>query len=250
MKTYAVALSACFALFTSTALAQHVDIRPYVESGQIRTAGFVDATSTVLPDMRVFGSDFGEDPGNPYFTQDPGFNAAAGSGLPAGSQLLFNIVGAAGLGLSANLSYWDGTGAVSFSPTPADETLMLAFGSQSRVVDDSTSFVSGFSLQTVTATGSTHRHLNATLNGVGGDPTAGIYLLPLELQSSDASLEKSLPFFVVYNNGLDEEIHDLAIDWVQENLVNVPEPSSFLLLATVTSGAGLMMRHRQLARKA
>ena len=210
---------------------------------------FVDATSTLLPYMRVFGYDFGEDPGDPFFTQDPGFNAASGSGLPAGSQLLFNIVGAAGLGLPANLSFWDGTGAVSFSQTPADETLTLAFGSQNRIVDDSTSFVSGFSLQTVTATGSIHRHLNATLNGVGGDPTSGIYLLPLELQSSDASLVKSLPFFVVYNNGLDEAVHDLAIDWVKDNLVAVPEPSSFLLLATVASGAGLMTRRRQLARK-
>ena len=194
-----------------------------MENGQIQTAGFVDSTSTVLPNLRVFGYDFGEDPGQPYFAQDPGFNASADSGLPSGSQLLFNIVGAGGLGLPANLSYWNGVGDVAFAVTPADESLTLNFGSQNRVADDSTAFVAGFSLQTVGASGTIHRHLNAFLNGVSGNPTAGIYLLSLELESSDPSIVKSLPFFVLYNNGLSEDAHDLAIEWVERNVV-VPEP--------------------------
>ncbi len=245
MKTFPISI---FVLFiTTTAFAQHADIRPYVENGRILTAGFVDSTSTVLPDMRVFGYDFGEDPSDPFFTQDPGFNAAAGSGLPAGSQLLFNIVGAGSLGLPANLSYWDGTGDVSFSQTPAGETLELSFGMQTRIADASTNFVTGFNLQTVTSSGSIHRHLNAFLNGGGSDPTEGIYLLSLELESSASNIAKSLPFFVVYNNGLSENLHDVAMDWVQDNLV-VPEASSFLL-ATIASGAGLTMRRRPFARK-
>ncbi len=231
-------------LVTTTAtFAQHADIRPYVENGRILTAGFVDATSTEFPDMRVFGYDFGEDPSDPFFTQDPGFNAAAGSGLPSGSQLLFNIVGAGSLGLPANLSYWDGTGDVSFSQTLAGETLELSFGIQSRIADDSTSFVAGFNLQTVTANGSIHRHLNAFLNGGGGDPTEGIYLLPLELASSDPTIAKSLPFFVVYNNGLSEALHDVAMDWVQDNLV-VPEASTLSLAIVGCAASVLRMRRR------
>lgn len=228
MKILVLALSACLSFVSVTALAQHADIRPYVDGGQIQTAGFDDATSSVLPAMRVFGYDFGEDPAQPFFTQDPGFNAAAGSGLSAGSQLLFNILGASSLGLPANLSYWNGTGNVQFGAAPANETLTLNFGSQSRVADSSSAFVSGFSLQTVTASGAIHRHLNAFLNGAGGDPTAGIYLVPLELQSSDPTVQKSLPFYVVYNNGMSEDVHDRAIDWVQDNLV-VPEPISLAL---------------------
>lgn len=243
MKTCTAAWAALLSLVAATALAQHADIRPYVQNGRIVTAGYVDATSSEFPDMRVFAYDFGEDQDQPYFTQDPGFNAAAGSGLPAGSQLLFNIVGAGSLGLPANLSFWDGVGEVEFVATPADETLTLNFGSQDRIADDSIDFVAGFNLQTVTASGAIHRHLNAFLNGGSGDPTAGIFLLPLELQSSDASIQKSLPFFVVYNNGLTEEAHDLAVDWVQTNLV-IPEASS-LMLVTIAGGATLMARRRR-----
>jgi hypothetical protein len=230
MKSYALLMFAVFAL-TSKAFAQHADVRPYVEENQIRTAGFVDSTSTLLPNLRVYGYDFGEDPGQPYFAQDPGFNAGAGSGLPSESQLLFNVVGAESLGLPANLSYWNGVGAVAFVATPADETLTLNFGSQNRTADDSTGLVAGFSLQTVGASGTIHRHLNAFLNGAGGIPSAGIYLLSLELESTDPTIAKSLPFFLLYNNALSEDAHDLAIEWVERNLV-VPEASLSLLSIT------------------
>jgi hypothetical protein len=231
MKSYALVMTFLFGLvLPAAALAQHADVRPFVEGNRIHTAGYVDESSTVLPGMRVFGYDFGEDPDQPYFTQDPGFNASAGSGLPAGSQLLFNITGAASLGLPANLSYWDGAGGVAFNATPSGESLTLNFGIQNRVVDDSTAFVSGFSLQTVGATGTIHRHLSAFLNGGSGDPKAGIYLLSLELQSSDSSIATSQPFFLVYNNGLSEQTHDAAIAWVERNLL-VPEPGTLLLVS-------------------
>jgi hypothetical protein len=242
MKTHALVLATLFSYVASTAVAQHADIRPYVQNDQIVMAGFEDATSTELPGLRVFGYDFGEDPAQPFFAQDPGFNASAGSGLPPGSQLLFNIVGAGSMGLPANLSYWDGLGDVEFGLTPSDETLTLSIGSQSRVADDSTSGVAGFSIQTVTASGSVHRHLSSILNEGTGNPTAGIFLLPLELASSDLTVEKSLPFFVVYNNGLSEGTHDQAIDWVQQSLV-VPEASP-LVLASIACATAALVRRR------
>jgi hypothetical protein len=240
----------CFAIIlliiASTTNAQHADVRPHVVGGQIQTAGFEDSSSTELLGLRVFGYDFGEDPAEPFFTQDPGFNAAAGSGLPGGSQLLFNIVSASGLGLPANLSYWDGNSGVMFETAPAGESLTLNFGSQNRVVDAGMGFVAGFSLQTVAASGAVHRHRNAFLAGTGGDPSAGIYLLPLELESSDATIQKSLPFFLLYNNGLDEEAHDAAIEWVQQNLV-VPEATSLLLASIASIAGGLQWRRRRRA---
>jgi hypothetical protein len=228
----------CPFVVPSNARAEHADVRPRVENGRIVTSGYIDATSTELPDVRVFGYDFGEDPDQPFFTPDPGFNAAAGSGLPSGSQLLFNIVSADDLGLPANLSYWNGSGDVDFV-VPTDETLTLNFGAQSRIADNSTNFVAGFNLQTVPDSGAVHRHLNAFLNGGGDDPAPGIYLVSLELQSSDANVQTSLPFFVVYNNGLSEDAHDLAITWVEENLVPIPEPSTFVL-ATIAIAAGIL----------
>lgn len=49
MKTYAMALSALLGLISSTALAQHADIRPYVENGQIQTAGFCRRNEHLTP---------------------------------------------------------------------------------------------------------------------------------------------------------------------------------------------------------
>ena len=232
-----------FLTLATTTFAQHADVRPYVENGRILTAGFVDSTSTVLPNLRVFGYDFGEDPGQPYFAQDPGFNASADSGLSSGSQLLFNIVGAGSLGLPANLTYWNGVGDVAFTATPTDESLTLNFGSQNRVAHNSTGHVAGFSLQTVGASGTIHRHLNAFLNGAGGNPSAGIYLLSLELESTDPTIEKSLPFFLLYNNALSEDDHDLAIEWVERNLV-VPEPVCLLPVGIACCAATLWLRRR------
>jgi hypothetical protein len=237
MKTFAWAFIGLLATFSATASAQHADIRPYVYNDRIHTAAFVDATSVELPNVRVFGYEFGEDADEPYFAQDPGFNAASGSGLPVGSQLLLNIVGADSLGLPANLSFWDGAGAVNFAPPPADESLTLNFGSQSCVADSSSGFVAGFNLQTVAASGAVHRHLNAFLNGGASEPPLGVYLLSLELASSADEIEESLPFYIVYNNGLSEDAHDMALGWVQDNLV-VPEPSSTLLITVATLAIG------------
>lgn len=244
MKFRLLAAFVCITCFAASAVAQHADIRPYVQDNQLHTAGFVDATSSILPNSRVFGYDFREDPLDPFFIQDPGFNASATSGIPGGSQLLFNIVGAASLGLPSNLSYWDGTGQVVFGAVPNGETLTLKFGSQSRLADNSTATVAGFSIQTATASGSIHRHLESILSAASGDPAAGIYLLALDLLSSDTAIQKSDPFFIAYNNGLDEEVHDAAIDWVQENLV-VPEPSTIVLMVGLTLLAnGFGMRKR------
>ena len=241
MKTCSLAI--VLSLLAATACAQHSDIRPYLSGGQIQTSGYVDSTSTNLPGMRVFGYDFGEDPSQPYFAQDPGFNAGTTSGLPGGSQLLFNIAGAGSLGLPANLSYWNGAGEVAFAGVPSGETLTLNFGSQSRIADNSTSSVTGFSLQTVLASGAVHRHLNAFLNGSGGDPAAGVYLLALELESSDVAITKSLPFFVVYNNGLSEDAHDQAIGWVHDTFV-VPE-ASVMSLVLIGGAVGTLRTGRR-----
>lgn len=232
----------------TVALAQHADIRPFVENGQLKTSGFIDSTSTTIPGLRVFGYDFGEFLDDPYFTQDPGFNAAAGSGMPAGSLLSFIVPDAGSFGLPSNLSYWNGTGTLDLNSwvSPGDAELRLSFGSSNLVVGDATGLQAGFNIQTVSADGSIHRHLNAFLNVGNPDPAEGIYLLAMELHSSDAGIHNSLPFFLVYNNGLSEEVHDKAIDWVQSQLV--PEPTG-IVLASFGALMGLGVWRRCVAAK-
>lgn len=236
----------------AAANAQHADVSPRVSGGRIVTDGYEDATSTLLPNLRVFAYDFQEDSADPYFAGDPGFNAFSGSGLPAGSQLGFNVPGGSAFGLPATLAYWSGTGDVSFAAAPGGETLTLNFGSQNVTVGNSTGDLTGFNFATVGAGGTVHRHLNTLLNGSDGNnapgdgvvPADGIYLVPMRLTSSDSSIADSLPLFMVFNNGLTEEQHDVAIDYVQTNVV--PEPAVPALLAI--GGMGLLgRRHRRTA---
>lgn len=229
------------AALATTSLAQaHFDIRPRVETAQIVTDGYEDASATTAPGLRVFGYDFGENADDPFFAQDPGFNAISGSGLPQGSQFTFNILG--------GLEFWDGSGAPSFAPVGTGESIDLNFGAVTRTIAGSSTNQAGFNIQAVGAGGTIHRHLNAFLKGSDGNTVPagpgswgagdgiqaadGIYLFSLELLlDPSGGIGKSEPIFLVFNNGLPEAAHDLAIDWAQTN--RVPEPAVAGLLGIV-----------------
>jgi hypothetical protein len=238
MRVSLAAMLIAVTVFCSAGFGQHADIKPDVENGRIVTDAWVDPTSELTPNVRIFGYDFQEDPLDPYFIADPGFNTAGPSGLLVGSTLSFNIVDGASFGLPGNLSFWNGVGSVAFSTVPNLETLRLNLGAQNRTIGSATGEVAGYPIGTIAAGGSIHRHLGSFLQGAdgnstpgdGNEPTAGIYLIPLELTGSDAALADSLPLFVVYNNGLTEEVHDSAIGWVESNLLTIPEPATCALL--------------------
>jgi len=85
-----------------------------------------------------------------------------------------------------------------------------------------------------------HRHLvSQLLDTDGTDPNPpnapdGIYLVSLSLTLPGSGLADSDPLFFVYNNGMDEAVHDAAVDWVQVHLV--PEPASWALMAAALAG--------------
>jgi hypothetical protein len=228
------------ALSLSAPALAHFDIRPRVENSKLVTDGFEDATSTTEPNLHVFGYDFGENADDPFFAQDPGFNATTTSGLTPGAAFRFNIL--------SSLSYWDGTGAVSFAPVTTGESLRLNFGANDRTIGGNSSAQSGFTIQTVDSSGAVHRHLNAFLNGSDGNTVpagpgswgagdgvqapVGAYVFSMDLLLDPAgAILKSDPLYVVFNNGLSEELHDVAIDWVNQNLV--PEPGLVCALLTL-----------------
>ena len=252
MRIWTLTLAMILA-FTSAvaARAQHADVVPYAVGGKILTGSHSDVTLEDHLEVRVFGYDFGEDPGDPYFIGDPGFNNGGfaigvfpNDGLlPAGFNLSFDVV--------TNLQYWDGAGSVNFSSAPADVTLGLERGSNTLLVSGDGQSGTAPSMSTGVS-GRLHAHVSSLLNYTDGinpaDPNApdGIYMLGLTLKLPGSGLEDSDILYFVYNNGLDEEVHDLAMDWVYDTLV-VPEPSS-VLLAGSALGAIVLVGWRKRRR--
>jgi len=256
-------MSFVFAIVTCAAAiaAAHDDVAPYYVDGKLATGGHDDILASDTLAERVFGYDFGETPSNPYVISDPGFNNGAfGIGffpndglLPAGHTLSLEVV--------ANLEYWDGSGGVSFSSAPADVTLGLnnpvaaetvliggaGFSGTEPTIGPVPDLGSGF--------GRVHVHLLSQLNFTDGTNPAvpnapdGVYLVGLRLTLPGSDLLPSDPFYTVYNNNVDEEIHDQAIAWVNASLV--PEPSTWLLAAgggCLVAAAGWRRRRSRRAR--
>jgi hypothetical protein len=229
----------------------HEDIVPYELNGKIVTGGHDDDLGTNNISQQVFGYDFGEDVSDPYFIGDPGFNNGSSftvglfpnSGLlPANVTLGFDMV--------TDLLYWDGAGGVSLAPAPTDVALGLARGTAEVLVDGLGQSGTVPSISPTGAAGRVHEHMESFLYYQGSvDPTApnapeGIFVVGLTLKLPGSGVADSDPIYLVYNNGMDEEIHDKAINWVQANLV--PEPSTWLLAAM---GGCAAMAARQRKRK-
>ncbi len=227
----------------------HDDIVPYEFNGKVATGGHDDILASNTITERVFGFDFGEDPLIPYIIGDPGFNNGAfGIGVFPNDGLLpsnFTL----GLGITDDLKYWDGTGAVSFAPAPAGTSLALSHLSSTINIDGSSGIGSALTIGGTAAAGRLHVHLQSALNDTGGDPADGIYLIGMQLTLPGSGLADSDPIYIVYNGLMDEAIHDEAIDWVQTNLV--PEPSTWLLAMLGTGAAAIAsLRKRRQQRSA
>lgn len=224
----------CIALLGTQAARAHEDVTPYAWNGKIVTGGHDDALGTDNLEQRVFGYDFGEEPSDPYFIGDPGFNNGAfavgvypGDGLlPANFTLRFELL--------TNLNFWDGTGAVSWGAPAPEVSLGLQRGSNTVTVSGSGASGTVPSIGSTGASGRLHVHLGSLLNSSDGiDPLGpnapdGIYMVGLQLTLAGSGLANSDSIYLVYNNNLDEEVHDLAIADIEASLL-VPEPSTYAL---------------------
>jgi len=189
MKTRIV-IALTLALATP-ALAQHAgDIGLEVTAGRIETRE-ISSAGYGAP-RRVFGGTFG-DTGVPWFTGNPGFDAAAGT-FAAGTRVGFRLAGP--------VLAWDGAGFVPTSPEGplAGERLQVRFLTLSVTSGDGP--VEGFTLA-VQPDGGWHRHLSMTLLAAPGAqvPDAGVYLVPLELTSTDPAVAASEPAWLVLDGG-------------------------------------------------
>lgn len=206
--------------FIAPATAQHAgDIHLRVTNSAIETG-----QAPTWP-KRVFAGTFGQS-GFPEFTSNPGFDALPGT-FQVGFRVGFNVRDA--------VTVWNGNG---FTLT-GSETFTISF--LTATITTTSGPMPGFDLA-VQPDGGWHRHLSFFINGPGqaGNPLPdpGIYLLPLELYSTDPAVESSKPFWILFNYQDSPASLQTAQAWVEENLVDPPAPCVGDLNGDSVVGAG------------
>jgi len=218
VKFMASVLAVCAGTSMAVAGPGHAgDITLTISGGKMFTAIIPEGGGTAEA-QRVFASEFFDVAGF-AFADEPGYEIDDGT-LTPGSGLFLTMRKA--------VRSWTGS---DFS-TIATQTITASFGPNS-ITSNLTDIATGGLLLPVEAGGGLHDHPEVNLN----DALAGIYLLELEL-SSDTGLEKTDPFWIVYNYGAGEADHDAAIEWVNSTLV--PAPGSLALV-----GLGLLAARRR-----
>ena len=201
--------------------------------------------------------DLGDDPRALFFIDDPGFNSRdqatldldnppAGSflALPGNADVNFSFPAITIGGQTANLFYWNGTGAVDFQPT-TDMTLTLSVGSDAAIADGTANTIAGFNLETTSVDGVIHRHPDYVLDQITGSayPAEGVYLLPLVAQM--AGKTDSDFFTIAFKTpNISDEVQQMAADYVAAHVV--PEPSTWLLAA---AGVVALCCRRRVSRR-
>lgn len=223
-RTWMTAAAALVAA-SGAALADGGDYGLLVQGGQVVT-GIGDHDSGTISDIgeRVFGADLGLN-ASFWESEEPGIFIGEGS-LPDNTLVGFVI--------EAALRYWDGTGPVNLSIAP--DAMTLEFGPESRTTPALDSEVGGFSiLYDADAPGGFDEHFDFLIDATAPE---GIYVLQMRFTLS--GFADSVSTWTVFNAGLDEELHDEAIEWVEANLV--PAPGGIGLLA---AGGLLLARRRR-----
>lgn len=196
-----VAAGLVMAAVSDLTLAQHNhegDIR--IEDWQGALVTGTETENAIMHDTRMFGGELGEI--IPNFADEPGFDSELGE-FVEGTSIGFNILD--------GLRVWNGT---DFSAIAA-ETMTISFATFEVTTADG--FVPGFEIP-VSSNGEFHKHFGFLLNDPAGE---GVYLLAMELYSTDPNLNASQPFYIVWNNESDELTHEEAMEYVEEEMLPV-----------------------------
>lgn len=231
----------------------HVDIMPYVDNGALLIGGYeFDEGLADAGPFTVFEGELEDNyemegmPGG----DEPGFATDGSSTIvsdttidfafPASTALNFNALVLPGLNVDA--AYWDGTIGGSFVATPDDVILTNDLISVALDGDGTLPGTTGFTIWTSEADGTGHGHFDIFIDEPDATAVEGIYLISLELEAGSGG-PTSEPLFFVLNYGLDEELHEIAADFVSEGDLTaaVPEPASLALVL----GGGLVALGRR-----
>ncbi|MFG0256979.1 MAG: hypothetical protein ACF8GE_03660 [Phycisphaerales bacterium JB043] len=209
--------AALVALATPALAGEGGDVFIFTDAGQVKTGAFSHTTESVISfNERVFAGEFGEiDPGQPNFSDEPGFRGFA-SDFPDGSSWSFDITGP--------VMQWNGTDFSTASPY----TIELGFGPLSAT--SGVGPVAGFGVP-VSGTDGFDDHLDILLNAPTDGTADGVYLLTLSLSVSGFADSDEIWF--VLNRGMDEPTHDAALEYAE---ANVPTPGTLAVLTGALLG--------------
>ena len=194
---------------------EHYDIGLYASNGVMTVGGWDhDTESMEVANLRLFEAHFGEDPAFPYSIDEPGIGGTADLlGMAPGESFSMNLI--------AGVRAWDGSG---FSSSA--ESMGVSFGPAS--VDAALGGSIAF-----TATEDFDLHPEYFIDWCCH------WLLSLEFTFSAAGLATSESIFIVFNNGMDDELFEETVEWAEANIV--PVHGAWLLLG----GLGLRRRNRR-----
>lgn len=257
-----VALAATVAVATS-ASAQHQDALVFQDGGKVQMGGIdVDCLGGVgVPGCDPNGTtetvyeaellENGVSPGLFGTADEPGFFSVGdgdvgalpyGDNLPASADHSIDLILAPNSPVpGASVLFWDGTGAVSWSPMPNSEYFDIGGILGTGGILDGSNELLGVSLDPTGLDGAFDTHPDFFLYGDGGtaDPTFGFYAI--FGRTNISGLASSDPWAAVFDFGVENEVlHEAAVDSVAGIL---PEPSTATLL--VIGLAGLLRSGRQ-----
>ncbi|MFZ5456491.1 MAG: PEPxxWA-CTERM sorting domain-containing protein [Pseudomonadota bacterium] len=220
--------------FLSTQLfvaAQAADHAGDIEVGMAAGALVVDPeglAQIAANGYRLFEADFRDFSGGLFKTDDPGFVSEEGA-LDVGL-----VVGYRGLGV---LQSWNGSMWTSSGPS--------VFVSIEDVLGTITSFGYGAvtdpagAIAQVSGAGDIHSHLDFSIGGADR-ALAGAYLITLQLEAN--GVLASSPFYIAFNNGLEEAAFEGAVGAL---MAPVPEPATWAMLIAGVGLVGALGRRRQ-----
>ncbi len=207
----------------------HSDIEVAVENGKI----VVENGILLRNGYRLFESEFGE-LGNPYGTDEPGFELDDGNFSPG--QIL-------GLEAKAALRYWNG----SQWGVPVNDEFIEVIDSLSNSFSIEGQFLSGGSgvIDAADDEGGVHSHVDFEIGSGAGTPTTGAYLIELALLGFESDFitkayTDSDNFYIAFNLGLDEDAFESSVD----ALAPVPLPAALPLMLSGLLGMFAIARRR------